>query len=102
MSGSLGKLPHGVAGLVSVSAALCTVFVCLTETPTVVYCFCGTCREVARTNLYGTAVLGIAASVIAAVGARFSTRLEFRVARSAAAVAVAAWIVSLGFVWRWW
>src|SRR5262245_15639106 len=53
---SLWKLPSGLAGLVSLSAALWAVVVCLSETPGAVYCSCGTCRWIARNSLYGEAV----------------------------------------------
>jgi hypothetical protein len=41
-------------------------------------------------------------SVTAALLGRFVSPIDFRVARSAAAVAVVAWIISLGFVYAWW
>jgi hypothetical protein len=97
------RLPRGVMGALSVIASLWTVGVCLRETPTAVYSFCGTCCGVARASLFGEAVWGIVASVAAAVIARFfSGRFELRVARSAALVALGVWAVSIGFVRGWW
>jgi hypothetical protein len=83
-------------------ATLWAVTVCLHETPSAAHSFCGTCRAVARANLYGEAVWAIGVSVASAVLARFVSPVEFRVARSAAAVAVIAWVVSIGFVCGWW
>jgi hypothetical protein len=100
VSGS--RLPCFLAAAVSVIAALRVVYICLNETPTAVYSFCGTCREVARSSLYGESVWAVAASVAAAAVARLSGRAEFRVARSAAVVAIAVWVISLGFVRGWW
>jgi hypothetical protein len=81
---------------------LWAIAVCLHETPTAVYSFCGTCRGVARASLDGEAVWAVGAAVAAAVVARFVPPVEFKVARTAAAVAVVAWIVAVGFVCGWW
>jgi hypothetical protein len=96
------KIPRGIAGTVSVSAALWAAGVCLHETPTAASSFCGTCRGVAQASLYGEAAWGVVASLAAAVVARFSAPIEFRVARSAAVPAFAVWVVSIGFVRGWW
>jgi hypothetical protein len=95
-------LPRGVAGAVAVAAAWWAVGVCLAETPTAVWSFCGTCRGAARGSLYGEAVWAVAASAVAALVARLAGPGEFRVARSAALVALAFWLVSVGFVRGWW
>lgn len=78
------------------------VGVCLAETPTAVWSFCGTCRGAARGSLYGEAAWAVAASAVAALVARLAVPGEFRVARSATLVALAFWLVSVGFVRGWW
>jgi hypothetical protein len=96
------RLPPGVAGMVSCVASLGALSVGLHETPTAVYSFCGTCREVSRASLYGEAAWAVGISVVASVVARFVSPAEFSVARSAAVVAAVVWIVCVGFVKGWW
>jgi hypothetical protein len=95
-------LPRGVVGTVAVAAAVWAVGVCLSATPTAVASVCGTCSGSARASLYGEAAWAVGASVAAALVARFASAGEFRVARSAALVALLLWLVSVGFVRGWW
>jgi hypothetical protein len=55
-----------------------------------------------RSSLYGEAVWAIGVCMAAALAARVASRWEFRVARSAALVALVFWLASLGFVRGWW
>ena len=96
------ELPRGMVGAAAVLAAALVVGFCLSETPIAAYSPCGTCRWSARETVYGWAVLGIAMSALAALVARFEAPGEFRVARSAAVVAFAFWLVSVGFIRGWW
>src|SRR4051812_1991786 len=96
------RLPRGVLGTIAVAAAACAVGVCLSETPTAVYSFCGTCRGGGRASLHGEAAWAIVGSWAAALAARFVAHGEIRAARSAAFVASVMWLVSVGFVWGWW
>jgi hypothetical protein len=96
------RLPRLLAGTISSISSLWALAVCLHETPTAVYSFCGTCREVARASLYGEAAWAVGVSVVAAAMARFVSPVEFRIARSAAAVATIVWGMCIGFVRGWW
>jgi hypothetical protein len=95
-------LPGGIAGAVAIAAALWAAGVCLSETPTAVDSWCGTCRGEARSSLYVEAAWAIGVCMAAALAARVASRWEFRVARSAALVALVFWLASLGFVRGWW
>ena len=96
------RLPPGGLGSAAVAAAVWAVGVCLSETPTAVYSFCGTCRGSARAHLYGEAAWAVGASAAAALVARLAAPAEFRVARSAAVVSFVLWLVSVGFFLGWW
>jgi hypothetical protein len=103
-SGSVSarKPPHAVAGAIAVLAALWATGVCLRETPTAAYSSCGTCSGAARDSLYHEAGWAVFTALAVAVVARSSTRGEFRVARSAAGVALVMWIIAIGFEQHWW
>jgi hypothetical protein len=96
------RLPRGVLGAAAVAAAVWAVGVCLSETPAAVSSVCGTCRVSARASLYDEAAWAVGTSVAAALIARFASAREFRVARSAALVALLFWLVSMGCVRGWW
>jgi hypothetical protein len=94
-------VPCALVGAAVFAAAL-VVGICVSETPTATSSPCGTCRSSAREAVYGWAKLGVALAALAALLARFEAPGAFRVARSAALVALASWLMSVGFIRGWW
>ena len=94
--------PRGVLGAAAILAAALVVGFCMDETPAAAYSTCGTCRGVARENVHWWGGLGVGVAAFAALIARSQAPGEFRVARVAAMVALAFWVVSVGFIRGWW
>src|SRR5262245_2985740 len=105
-SGQLTWFAKGVASclpvMIAVVAAAVAVFVCDSEVTTAMGSFCGTCRGSASLAVYEWGGGCVAVAVLAATIAQFTTRGEFRVARSAAAIALAYWMACVGFIRDWW
>ncbi len=97
-----GPPPRGVVGAMAVLAALFVVGVCLVETPGAVASTCANCRLGCRADVYRGGACGVGAAALAALVARFAGPTDFRVARSAALVALVFWLAAVGFVRGWW
>jgi hypothetical protein len=92
---------------ISISLAiLAIVFMlgsCMNNTPTVVHSFCGTCSGSCRQDLQNDGVIALGVGFVTCFLASFSgSSMAVRVARTAFLAIGGMWIVSWGFVLRWW
>src|SRR6266702_1247549 len=84
-AGAFSRQASCAVAAAAIAAAVWAVNVCMSETPTAEYSFCGTCREAARASLYGAAAWAVMVLVDARVYPNGGSKAvwQFAVGRSA-------------------